>query len=80
MVLNPGILNVIDAEERKIEEAKIEDGNSVEPAESLLDILNKDMPITSIVYTEDEEQEPEYVEPSYHFFLNPCFDVEEEKD
>ena len=80
VVLNPGILNVIDDEERKIEEAKIEDGNSVEPAESLLDILNKDMPITSIVYTEDEEQEPEYVEPSYHFFLNPCFDVEEEKE
>lgn len=81
VVLNPGIFNVIENDSKKAlkEEEKIEDGNVVEPAESLLDILNNDMPITSIVYTE-EEKEDVYEEPSYHFFLNPCFDVKEESE
>ncbi|MGN1405054.1 MAG: O-methyltransferase [Erysipelotrichaceae bacterium] len=81
VVLNPGIFNVLDNDGKKnLVHEKIEDGNVIEPADSLLDILNNDMPITSIVYTEEEENEDVYEEPSYHFFLNPCFDVKEEKE
>ena len=80
-VLNPGILmddvKVEDEEEEK--EEVLSDGNTISPSETLLEILDKDMPIVETIV--DQEQEPiEEAAPSYHFLPNPCFDVEEKKE
>lgn len=78
-VLNPGILmdDVIDEEEEEKEEV-LSDGNAISPSETLLEILDKDMPIVETIV---EDEEPvEDVAPSYHFLPNPCFDVEEKKE
>ena len=79
-VLNPGtFMDEIEEEEEKVEEEALNDGNTQSPSETLLDILDKDMPITKTI-VQEEEKEEEIVPPSYHFLPNPCFDVEDSKE
>lgn len=77
-VLNPGVfMNDPVIEEKEEEKENLSDGNIESPSDTLLEILDKDMPIVETVQDEEEVETEE--EPSYHFFPNPCFDVEDKE-